>query len=143
MSDEMTKALGQCVVSSMATLPPSFCGPIRNPALKRNSQYKMFEWMGLSYWYIVPICLELGFNYKVVEHYSVFVEIVTFAMSLNPRMESDLKLLQIKIINFLLEFERIYIGDDPKKINRARLCIFQLIHVPIHIKWNGSVRVGL
>ncbi|EKM78020.1 hypothetical protein AGABI1DRAFT_42644 [Agaricus bisporus var. burnettii JB137-S8] len=142
MPDEMTKTLGQHVVSGMATLPPSFCGPIRNPALKRNSQYKMFEWMGLTHWYIVPIGLELGFNYEVLEHYSEFVEIVTFAMSLNPRTEKDLEPFQRRIINFLAEFERIYIGQNAEKINRARLCIFQLIHVPVHIKWNGSVRVG-
>jgi hypothetical protein len=142
MPDEMTKRLGQCVVSALATLPPSFCGPIRDPALKRNSQYKMFEWMGLTHWYIVPICLEMKFNFQVIKNYSEFIEIVTFAMSLNPHTESDLEPLQRKIVNFLLEFEQLYIGNNPAKINQARLCIFQLIHIPIHIKWNGSVQVG-
>lgn len=31
-------------------------------------------------------------------------------------------------------------GENPEKISRCRLCIFQLIHVPIHIKWHGSIR---
>lgn len=30
----------------------------------------------------------------------------------------------------------------PTKILRCRLCIFQLVHVPIHISWYGSIRNG-
>jgi hypothetical protein len=142
MPAPMTKKFGQCVVSTMATLPPSFCSAIRDPALKRNSQYKIYEWMGLTLWYMVPIYLEMEFNYSDIEHYSEFIEIVTFAMFLNPHIKRDLGPLQRKIINFLLRFEHLYIGDDLEKINQAHLCIFQLIHIPIHIKWNGSVWVG-
>lgn len=43
---------------------------------------------------------------------------------------------------FPLEFEKIYVNGDPEKVSRCRLCVFQLIHIPAHIKWNGSVRAG-
>jgi len=43
---------------------------------------------------------------------------------------------------FLSGYQKIYIKDDPEKISRARLCVFQLIHVPRHIEWNGSIRFG-
>jgi len=37
------KLLGELVAKAMSTLPPSFCGPIRDPFLKQNSQYKVYE----------------------------------------------------------------------------------------------------
>ena len=45
-------------------------------------------------------------------------------------------------MSFLNEYEDLYVGDDPAKVLRCRLCIWQLIHVPIHIEWNGSIRFG-
>ena len=42
----------------------------------------------------------------------------------------------------ILEFETIYVGDNPENISRYRLCIFQLIHMPMHIAWFGSIRLG-
>src|ERR1700735_5001324 len=32
--------------------------------------------------------------------------------------------------------------NDPLKISRCRLCVFQLIHIPHHIAYNGSIRFG-
>ena len=44
--------------------------------------------------------------------------------------------------SFLEEFERLYVHNDPDNISRCRLCIWQLLHVPTHISWNGSIRFG-
>jgi hypothetical protein len=46
------------------------------------------------------------------------------------------------IKKFLIGFEKLYIDNDPEKVSRFRLCLFQLIHVPKHIEWNGSIRLG-
>ncbi|KDQ30014.1 hypothetical protein PLEOSDRAFT_1036713, partial [Pleurotus ostreatus PC15] len=74
---------GQLLQDANTTLPPSFCGPIRNIYLKRNSQYKIFEWMALVHWYAVPILLSLGVNNRVVDNFATFVHIVESAMRLS------------------------------------------------------------
>ena len=133
---------GALIPKAMKTLPPVFCGPVRDPYLKRQSQYKIYEWMALLHWYIIPIGMETGMNPSVLKNFSQFVEIIEFAMTNTKRTDADLSYLQELIIKFLQGFETLYIGDDPEKINRMRLCIFQLIHVPNHIRWNGSIRLG-
>jgi hypothetical protein len=142
MNRELTQKFGAAVASAMATLPPSFCGPIRDPFLKRNSQYKIYEWMGLLHWYIIPIGLELGLDEQVLANFADFADIIEFAMSIYPRTFQEVQGLHDEIAKFLKDFELIYVGNNPENITRCRLCIFQLIHVPQHIVWNGSVRVG-
>ena len=139
---DKARKLGQLVSEAMSTLPSIFCGPVRDPFLKRQSQYKIYEWMALLHWYIIPIGIELEFNPVVLENFSHFVEAVERAMTVKPRSEDELRSLHQLLCTFLEGFQRIYIGDDPEKISRFQLCIFQLIHVPIHIQWNGSIRVG-
>jgi hypothetical protein len=70
------------------------------------------------------------------------VEAIEFAMTIKPRGVDELRKLHDIVKKFLLGFEKLYIGDDPEKILRARLCIFQLIHITHHIEWNGSIRIG-
>ena len=139
---EKARRFGELVSEAMSTLPASFCGVVRDPFLKRQSQYKIYEWMAIIHWYIVPIGLELEFNPSVLEHFSLFVEILEFAMLIQSRTSGDILNLHKMIKAFLEEFQRIYIGNDPEKVLRFRLCIFQLIHVPRHIEWYGSVRLG-
>lgn len=139
---DKARKFGQLVPEAMSTLPSIFCGPVRDPFLKRQSQYKIYEWMALLHWYIIPIGIELEFNPVVLENFSYFVEAVEMAMTIKPRSEDELHNLHHILCKFLQGFQRIYIGDDPEKISRFRLCIFQLIHVPIHIQWNGSIRIG-
>src|ERR1700761_4720625 len=45
MSQEMASMLGAEAESAIATLPSAFSGPIRDPYKKRQSQYKIYEWM--------------------------------------------------------------------------------------------------
>jgi len=142
VSESKGKKFGSIVVEAMSSLPPSFCGPIRDPYLKRQSQYKIYEWMALAHWYIVPIGLELNFNPTVLQNYAYFVEGIEFAMTIASRSKSDLNDLHNIFVKFLSGFQKIYIGEDPEKISRARLCVFQLIHVAKHIVWNGSIRIG-
>ena len=142
MSSETATLFGQEISKAMLTLPSCFCGPVRDPHLKRQSQYKIYEWMALLHWYILPIGIELELNPSVLENFSFFVQIVEFSMTIKPRTRLEIEELHNLIKEFLCGFERIYVGDDPKKISRMRLCIFQLIHVPQHILWNGSIRLG-
>jgi hypothetical protein len=142
MSQDIASKLGEEVESAMATLPSSFCGPIRDPYKKRQSQYKIFEWMALLHWYIVPIAWELGFNPVVVKNFALFSNVVEYAMTTVPRTPEDLVKLYQKTVFFLKGFESLYVGNDSSKIPRCRLCIFQLIHVAHHIAHNGSIRFG-
>ncbi|KAI0037476.1 hypothetical protein FA95DRAFT_1506941, partial [Auriscalpium vulgare] len=120
LSAEKSEKFGQLVAQAMSTLPPAFCGPIRDPFLKRQSQYKIFEWMALLHWYIIPLGLELGFNAIVLANFAKFVEIADIAMTIQAHTSDDLKQFQIKIKDFLEEYERIYVGKDPEKATVER-----------------------
>jgi hypothetical protein len=139
---EKASKFGNLVFEAKSTLPASFCGPVRDPFLKRQSQYKIYEWMALLHWYIIPIGIEVEFPPALLKKFSDFVEVVEMAMTISPRSEQDLIALHKLIQRFLKDFERIYVGNEPTKVSRCRLCIFQLIHVPQHIEWNGSIRLG-
>jgi hypothetical protein len=140
--EQKRKKFGELVAEAMSTLPSSFCGLVRDPNLKRQSQYKVYEWMALVHWYIIPIGLELGLDSTVLKNYSLLVEAIEFAMTIKPRQGDEIRRLHDTVKNFLMGFERLYVGNDPEKISRVRLCVFQLIHVARHIEWNGSIRVG-
>lgn len=139
---EVAATLGQLVANAAATLPPSFCGPIRDPHLKRNSQYKIYEWMALLHWYLIPLAIELHFDKTVLNNFANFVEGVEAAMTIANRSDAEIHKIFTLFADFIHGFEKIYVGGDPTKVSRCRLCIFQLVHVPQHIYWNGSVRVG-
>lgn len=79
------EVFGRQIPLAMKTIPPVFCGPVRDPHLKRQSQYKIYEWMALLHWYIVPIGIELGFHPSVLKNFSRFVQIVEFAMTVKPQ----------------------------------------------------------
>jgi hypothetical protein len=136
---EKVRQFGKLVSEAMSTLPASFCGRVRDPFLKRQSQYKIYEWMALLHWYIIPIGIEVGFPTLVLQNFSDFVEAVETAMTIGPKSEQELVNLYCVIRRFLENFEQIYVGNDPSKVSRCRLCIFQLIHVPQHIEWYGSI----
>ena len=142
MDTDMASQLGEEIERAMNTLPPSLSGPIRNPYKKRHSQYKVYEWMALLHWYIIPIASELGFDEDVLNNFTQFVDIVEIAMSHTPKSDEDLASLYNLIKSFLEGFERLYVDNDPVKVSRCRLCIWQLIHVSAHIAWNGSIRFG-
>ncbi|KAF9522524.1 hypothetical protein CPB83DRAFT_776972 [Crepidotus variabilis] len=136
------RKIGTLIPPAMATLPSSFCGPVRDVFLKRNSQYKVYEWMAILHWYLVPIGIEVSLNPSMLRNFSRFVQAIEFSMTVAPRGEDDLRYLRGLIATFLEDYKRLYIGNEASKIIRARLCIFQLIHIPIHIQWYGSIRLG-
>ena len=142
MPKNIASALGEAAESAIATLPPSFSGPIRDPSKKRQSSYKIYEWMALLHWYIVPIAWELGFNREVVKNFAIFSNVVEYAMTAIPPTQKDLITLYAKIVDFLQGFEHLYVGNDISKIPHCRLCLFQLIFVPFHISYHGSIRFG-
>jgi hypothetical protein len=142
MNKEVASQLGEEIEKAVKTLPSSFCGPIRDPYKKCHSQYKVYEWMALLHWYIIPIAYELNFDRAVLENFGEFANIVETAMTISPKSDQDLSELHALAGSFLRGFEELYVGGDPMKVSRCRLCIFQLIHVPYHILWHGSIRFG-
>ena len=138
----LASELGQMVAKAMATLPPSLCGLVQDPFLKWQSQYKIYEWMALLHWYIVPIAWELGFHSEVVKNFALFSNVIEYTMTMVPQTEQDLAMLYQKIALFLKGFESLFVGNNASKISHCRLCIFQLIHIPHHISYNGSIRFG-
>lgn len=139
---EKLEKFGILVSQAMFTLPASFCGPVHDIFLKRHSQYKIYEWMALLHWYVIPIGTELGFDSKVLQNFACFAQAIEFAMTLKPRSTEELLGLQQLLVEFLQGFKKLYVGSNPENISRCRLCIFQLIHVPQHILWNENIRVG-
>ncbi|KAJ3513341.1 hypothetical protein NMY22_g15065 [Coprinellus aureogranulatus] len=140
--DSKMKQMGEWIRQAIATLPPSFCGPVRNPYEKRNSQYKIYEWMAILHWYLIPMAIELSIDIRIIQNFAKLVRIVEFAMTPVPRSEAELANLEKLVKEFLEEFEEVYVQGKPENISRMRLCVFQLIHVARHARWNGSVRVG-
>lgn len=136
------KKFGELVANSMKTLPAAFCGRVRDVYLKRQSQYKAYEWMALLYWYLIPIGIELEFPIEILQNLAYLHEIVEFSMTVKPRTEEEIHTLWELVKRFLHDYEKVYVQNDPEKISRCRLCIFQLVHIPNHIKWNGSIRLG-
>ena len=51
------------------------------PITKHQSQYKVYEWMALLHWYILPIEMELGFDARVLENFSDFASAIEFSMT--------------------------------------------------------------
>ena len=62
--------------------------------------------MALLYWYIIPIGIELGFDGSVLKNFSKLVVIIEEAMTIKKHSDKDLEALQVKINNFLVEYER-------------------------------------
>src|ERR1700683_5771856 len=90
INTDMARKFGGLVSEAMSTLPASFCGLVRDPFLKRQSQYKIYEWMALLHWYIIPIGIELGFSLILLSNFSDFVEIVETAMTIAPSSTQEL-----------------------------------------------------
>ena len=84
----------------------------------------------LLHLYIIPMAWELEFDKDVPENFAQFVEV---AMSHSPKSDNDLFSLYTLVKSFLQGFERLCVQNDPEKVSRCRLCIWQLIHVPTHI----------
>lgn len=76
------------------------------------------------------------------QNFADFVWCVEFAMTPIARTEEDLWNLCKRIVKFLTGFDQIYVGNNPENNHRACLCVFQMIHIPVHIEWNGSIRTG-
>lgn len=95
------KIFGQLIQAASSTLPPIFSGPIRDIYQKRQSQYKIYEWMAVLHWYLIPVGIELGFNSEVLLNVAKFVDIVEWAMTIRPHTLTDLQRFHQEIQTFL------------------------------------------
>ena len=93
---------GKAVSEAISTLPAAFCGPVRDPFLKHQSQYEIYEWMALVHWYILSIGIELGFPSAVLKSFSLFVKIVNASMTIRSWSEPELQQLLIVIEAFTI-----------------------------------------
>lgn len=130
---------GAMLDAAMKTLPPIFCGPVRNIAEKINTNYKLYEWMAVVHWYTVPLMHFLHMDARYIDHYASFVQIAEQAMLVEPKSEEDLQNLTDLIVEYLTDFERLYI-HSPEHLTRARVTTFQLIHIPYMIRSWGTYR---
>ena len=117
MIQEMASMLGAEAESAVATLPSAFSGPIWDPYKKHQSQYKIYEWIALLHWYIVPIAWELGFNLEVVENFAIFSNVVEYAITTTPLTNDGLAKIYGKIVDFIKGFEHLYVGNEPSNIS--------------------------
>ncbi|KAJ8486995.1 hypothetical protein ONZ45_g14488 [Pleurotus djamor] len=141
LTREQGAEFGRLLFHANATLPPSFSGPVRNLYTKRNSQYKIYEWMNVVHLYTVPILRAINADSRIIHNYALFVEIAEEVTHLRGHTESELQALEDKIIKFIKSYELLYV-NDAADITRCRLCITYLIHIPRQIRWNGSFRIG-
>ena len=72
--------------------------------------------MALLHWYIIPIGTEIGMDPTVLQNFSRFAAAIEFAMIIQPRNDAELQELHKVITKFLVEYEQLYIGNDPDKI---------------------------
>lgn len=98
--------------------------------------------MALLHWYIIPIGMEINMNSMVLYNFSLLLEAIEFSVTIKERTDADLAWLQQKINTFLKGYESLYVKQNPENISQCRLCVFQLVHVPLHIQWNGTIRLG-
>ncbi|KDQ52872.1 hypothetical protein JAAARDRAFT_112501, partial [Jaapia argillacea MUCL 33604] len=82
LSADKARKLGEFLVKAMETLSPCFCGPVHDPFSKRQSQYKIYEWMALAHWYLIPLGIELQLEPTVLANLAEVVEIIEFAMTI-------------------------------------------------------------
>lgn len=118
MLEDILKTLGKYVGDAAQTLPSIFCGHIRNPHTKRHSQYKIFKWMALLHWYLIPMLYELGFNDFARNNFIQFVWIIEYTMTIEGRTKDELEKLYMKIAFFLKEFEELYVVESANMLRR-------------------------
>jgi hypothetical protein len=117
LPEDKVRKFGECVSAAMKTLPLAFCGPVRDPFLKR--QYKVYKWMALLHWYILPIGMELGFDTGILQNFSSFVSAIEFAMFIQAHSEDNIAYLHSILRKFLTGFEALYIAGNPEIISRS------------------------
>ena len=61
--------------------------------------------MALMYWYILPIGMEMEFDYEMLHNFSCLLEIVEFAMTVKARTDCEISEYQGKINTFLHQYE--------------------------------------
>ena len=59
LSSEKAQKLGRLIPLAMTTLPPAFCGPICDPYLKHQSQYKIYNGWHSSIGILFQLALKL------------------------------------------------------------------------------------
>ena len=102
MNADMASTLGEWIENAVVTLSPSFSGPIWDTYKRCHNQYKVYEWMALLHWYIIPMAWKLGFDQDVLSNFAQFVKIIEVAISHSQKYTQDLALLYNQIKSFLI-----------------------------------------
>lgn len=141
LTREQQVTIGMWMDRSSGNLPACFVANApRNIFLKRNTQYKLHEWVSWAHYYSIPLLEYVGFPPDYIEHWALFV--AAMELSLRPQAldSADVDLVQEYLAQFCEQNEVLYIADDVALVNRAPMCIHQLLHVADHLRWLGSLR---
>lgn len=123
-------------------IPGFFGGAPSNLALGRNSQYKLFEWAAFLHWFSLPFLMRLNAPIAIISHWGLLVKVTSLVLDPAGISESQLDLVEKMIVEFIQGFEKIYVRDQLKLADRAKLYLFQLLHIPELIRLNGTYRLG-
>ena len=77
----MINQLEAAVADNNYNLLSSFYDTVRNPAIKRWNQYKIYKQIALAHWYMVSMNIGIGFDSRLIEK--------TFPILLNYRIFDD------------------------------------------------------
>jgi len=127
LKGDVWKAHGQAVADAASYFPRSFDRTPRNPAEKLSSGYK--AWELLLYFYGLGPGLFYGLlPEKYYQHYCKLVVgiRIMYQHSISP---DQLRLAQQYLLEWVLDFERLYYRQKTERLHFVRQCVHSLVHL--------------
>jgi len=127
LKGDVWKAHGQAVADAAPCFPRSFDRTPRNPAEKLSSGYK--AWELLLYFYGLGPGLFYGvLPEKYYQHYCKLVVAIRimYQHSISP---DQLRLAHQYLLEWVLDFERLYYGQKTERLHFVRQCVHSLVHL--------------
>ncbi|KAJ3575566.1 hypothetical protein NP233_g1017 [Leucocoprinus birnbaumii] len=130
---------GKQVAAFRKFLPSSYERPPRNPAEKINSGYKASEFLVYFYGYL-PILLPGILPQKYVTHFYKLVRAVRLFLQASITRE-QLQEARDLAMQFVEEYEDLYVQRNPDRIHLVRPCLHVFSHVADEIAKLGPLRI--
>ncbi|KAL8277226.1 hypothetical protein RQP46_010399 [Phenoliferia psychrophenolica] len=122
-------------------LPSLFCDSTpRNIHLKRNTQYKMWEWLAWALWYSIPLLFEAGLPEDHLLLWAQYILIITHILDPIPMTPERLADLSNLVADMAVEYERLFVGEDMTQIHLVTLSLHDLLHLPDAFRMTGNPR---
>ena len=127
LKGDVWKAHGQAVADAASCFPRSFDRTPRNPATKLSSGYK--AWELLLYFYGLGPGLFYGLLPEpYYKHYCKLVLGIR-TMYQHEISPNQLQLAQQSLLEWVLDFERLYYCQKTERIHFVRQCVHSLVHL--------------